>query len=131
VEISVVEVNARVPVTVFSLKGDLSSEEPLVSQAQQAHQGGVRFLLLDLKKVPYISSAGLRGIHQVYNLLRGSVSDEGEKQVRQGIIDGTYKSPNLKILNPSKNAKKALSLAGYDMFLEIFKKETDAVASFE
>ncbi len=130
-EISVSQEEARVPVTVFQLKGELSSEEPLASLAQDAYDNGARYLLLDLTKVSYISSSGLRAIHQVYYLFRGPLSDESEQEVRQGIISGSYKSPNLKLLKPSKNALKALSVSGYDMFLEIHKKRADAIASFE
>ena len=129
-EISVSKEDARVPVTVFQLKGELSSEEPLTSQAQDSFDNGMRYLLLDLSKVPYISSAGLRAIHQVYNLLRGPVSEEDEKEMRQGIISGSYTSPHLKLLKPSKNAMRALSVSGYDMFLQIHKKRANAIASF-
>jgi hypothetical protein len=131
VEISVSQEEARVPVTVFQLKGELSSEEPLASLAQDAYDNGARYLLLDLTKVSYISSSGLRAIHQVYYMFRGPLSDESEQEVRQGIISGSYKSPTLKLLKPSKNALKALSVSGYDMFLEIHKKRANAIASFE
>jgi hypothetical protein len=67
----------------------------------------------------------------VYDLFRGPLSDESEQEVRQGIISGSYKSTNLKLLKPSKNALKALSVSGYDMFLEIHKKRANAIASFE
>jgi hypothetical protein len=131
VEISISQEEARVPVTVFKLKGELSSEEPLVSLAQDSYDNGERYLLLDLTKTSYISSSGLRAIHQVYYLFRGPLSDEGEQEVRQGIISGSYKSTNLKLLKPSKNALKALRVSGYDMFLEIHKKRAKAIASFE
>ena len=130
-EISVSQEEARVPVTVFQLKGELSSEEPLSGLAQDAYDNGARYLLLDLTKVSYISSSGLRAIHQVYYLFRGPISDESEQEVRQGIISGSYKSPTLKLLKPSKNALKALTISGYDMFLEIHKKRAKAIASFE
>ena len=129
-EITVAQKNADVAVTIFKLKGELASEEPLARLAQDAYDDGARYLLLDLTKVPYISSSGLRAIHQVYYLFRGPLSDETEQEVRQGIISGNYKSPNLKLLKPSKNALKALSVSGYDMFLEIHNKESEAIASF-
>lgn len=119
----------RVPVTVFHLKGDLNHEEPLQSRAKEAYQAGMRHLLLDLTAVPYISSAGLRALHQVYMLLRNS-ADESDQDIKQGITAGTYKSAHLKLLKPSKNAVKALSVSGYDMFLEIHKDLAGAVASF-
>ena len=129
-EIKVTQENARVPVTVFEMKGDFSGEEPLASQVQEAYEGGMRYLLLDLSKVPYISSAGLRAIHQVYNLLRGPVTEQDEQEMRQGIISGSYSSPNLKLLKPSDNNYQGRLVAGYDMFLEIYKKRADAIASY-
>lgn len=128
-DIAVSHEQGRVPVTVFHLQGDLSHEEPLQSRAKELYESGTRYLLLDLTDVPYISSAGLRGLHQVYMLLRNS-ADESDQDVKQGIAAGTYKSPHLKLLKPSKHAAKALSVSGYDMFLEIHKDLASAVASF-
>jgi hypothetical protein len=119
----------RVPVTVFRLDGDLNNEEPLQSQAREAYQMGMQHLLLDLTDVPFISSAGLKALHQVYMMLRDPAA-ENDRDVRQGIVAGTYKSPNFKLLKPSKNAAKALSVSGYDMFLEIHNNLSEAVASF-
>lgn len=120
----------RVPVTVFRLEGDLAGEEPLQSQAQEAYETGARYLLLDLSKVPYITSAGLRAIHYVFDLMRGDAPEESDEVVRRGIATGDYTSGHLKLLKPSKTAQKALSLAGYDMFLEIHKNYGKAIASF-
>lgn len=129
-EIDVSQDEGRVPVTVFRLKGDLAGEEPLQSQAQEAYAAGARYLLLDLSKVPYITSAGLRAIHFIFDLMRGDAPEESDEVVRRGIATGDYTSGHLKLLKPSKNAKKALSLAGYDMFLEIHKNYGKAIASF-
>ena len=129
-EIDVSQDEGRVPVTVFRLKGDLAGEEPLQSQAQEVYDAGTRYLLLDLSKVPYITSAGLRAIHFVFDLMRGDAPEESDEVVRRGIATGDYTSGHLKLFKPSKNAKKALSLAGYDMFLEIHKNYGKAIASF-
>jgi len=129
-EIDVSQDEGRVPVTVFRLKGDLAGEEPLQSQAQEAYDAGTRYLLLDLSKVPYITSAGLRAIHYIFDLMRGDAPEESDEVVRRGIATGDYTSGHLKLFKPSKNAKKALSLAGYDMFLEIHKNYGKAIASF-
>lgn len=125
-EIDVVQEQAAVPVTVLRLSGDLGAEEPLLSHARSAHQEGARHLLLDLSDVPFISSAGLRAIHQIFDLYR----DADSATVRQGITAGSYKSAHVKLLKPSKNARKALDVAGYDMFLEIHQDYDKALQSF-
>jgi hypothetical protein len=128
-EITTSQANGRFPVTIFHLKGDLMDEEPLYSEVTGAVTKGHRHLLLDLSEVPYISSAGLRAIHLVFQLLQEQ-SDEDREAMKRGIVAGTYSSPYLKLLNPSKNGAKALTLAGYDMFLEIHKDKKTAVNSF-
>ena len=128
-DITVSNEDGSVPVTIFRLDGDLIHEEPLQSRIKEAYDAGARNVLLDLRAVPYISSAGLRVLHYVYNLLNASDEDGGET-VRRGITQGSYKSPHLKLLRPSKNAMKALSIAGYDMFLDVHDSEKEAVAAF-
>lgn len=128
-EITTSQANGRFPVTIFHLKGDLMDEEPLYSEVTGAVTNGQRHLLLDLSEVPYISSAGLRAIHLIFQLLQEQ-SDEDREAMKRGIVAGTYSSPYLKLLNPSKNGAKALTLAGYDMFLEIHKDKKTAVNSF-
>jgi hypothetical protein len=129
-EIVVSQEQGRVPVTVFRLTGDLTSDEPLQSQAQEAFKAGTRNLILDLTQVPYISSRGLRLLHNLYMLLRTDAPAESDAATRAGVLSGTFKSPHLKLLNPSKDALKVLSLAGYDMFLEIYHNLEEAIASF-
>ncbi|HEY1410049.1 MAG TPA: STAS domain-containing protein [Promineifilum sp.] len=119
----------KVPVTILQLKGDLTSNEPLESRAKAVFQDGARNLVLDLGQVPYISSAGLRAIHIIYSMLKGA-DPEDEKAAVRDIVQGRYKSPHLKLVNPTKNAMKALSTAGYDMFLEVHDDVPAAVHSF-
>jgi anti-anti-sigma regulatory factor len=128
-EITVSQANGRIPVTIFHLHGDLVEEEPLRSQAAQAVTNGSQAILLDLKDVPYISSAGLRAIQHVFELLQESSSVDKEVMLR-GISAGTFSSPNLKLLNPTKNAGKALSVSGYDMFLKVYTNADEAIRSF-
>jgi anti-anti-sigma regulatory factor len=128
-EISVSQANGRIPVTIFHLHGDLVEEEPLRSEAEQAVANGSQAILLDLQDVPYISSAGLRAIQRVFELLHAS-NDVDKSAMNRGIAAGTFSAPNLKLLNPSKNAARALSVSGYDMFLKVFTNKDEAIRSF-
>ena len=50
--------------------------------------------------------------------------------MKQGLRDGTFKSPHLKLVNPTRHVREVLSMAGLDMFLEIYPNLKDALASF-
>lgn len=128
-QISITEENGGAPITVLKLQGDLASEEPLETVAREAFDRGARNMLIDLSGVPYISSAGLRALHAVYMMLRDADPADGAEAAR-GIARGTYKSPHLKLYKPSKNATKALGVAGYDMFLESFDSYQQALDAF-
>jgi hypothetical protein len=130
VEILVSHEQGRVPVTVFHIKGDITHAEQLQNLAQDSFEQGIRYLLLDLGEVPFIGSSGLRALHVIYTLLRSDAPDERDEVVRLGLRDGTYKSRHLKLLKPSETVMKALSLAGYDMFLEVHHDLKEAIASF-
>lgn len=129
-EITITHEKARVPVIVFHLDGELTSEETLSTKVREAHQAGTRNILIDLSKVPYISSAGLRALHAAFSLLRTESPEESDAAMRKGITAGTFTSPHLKLLNPNKHALEVLKTAGYDMFLEIHHDYQKALASF-
>ena len=122
----------RVPVTIFRITGDLNAEtsEELVQRAQAAHQAGSQDLLLDLETVGFVSSAGLRAVHAIFMMLGTGDPDEDESSVRKGIVAGSYHSPHLKLLNPSREVLRTLEMGGFDTFLEIYTNEQRALASY-
>jgi anti-anti-sigma factor len=130
--ITVSEEQARVPVTVFSIEGAIAAEsyQQLQKQAEDAYDAGTRYMLLDLSKVDFVSSSGLRAIHQIFQMLSVRGSEEEQKAVQEGVRKGTYKSPYLKLANPSRDVQNVLKMAGFDMFLEIYPDRQKAVASF-
>jgi anti-anti-sigma regulatory factor len=129
-EIAISQEQARVPVTVIRVVGPIISERELVEQARLAYENGARDILLDLTDVPYISSQGLRALHQMYTMLRTDAPNESDEAVRQGIRAGTFSSPHLKLLNPSEKVAEVLHITGYDMFLESFHDRRTALAAF-
>ena len=129
-DISSWQESGQIPVTILQLKGDLITEEQLVDKAQAIFQEGARDNITDLGGVPYISRAGRPGSNVIYMLLRSADPQDEETAVR-GIARGTYKSPHLKLVKPSRNGLKALTTSGYDLFLDIHDSIPKAVASFK
>lgn len=131
-EITVSQETGRVPVTIFHISGDIAagSYEELEQRADEAFEAGMRDLLLDLTDVSFLSSSGLRAIHHIFGLLRTDSAEESDDTVRKGIMAGTYKSPHLKLLRPSRTVLKVLQVSGFDMFLDVHSDMQEAVDSF-
>jgi anti-anti-sigma factor len=131
-EIKVSHENGRVPVTVMHVKGNIDSASygAFQAKAEELMQAGTRALLIDLTEVPFVSSAGLRALNDIFTALRHLAPDVSDKAMRDGINAGTYKSPHLKLLNPSPASMVALENSGFSMFLESFTDLNTAIASF-
>lgn len=131
-QITISQQAGHVPVTVLHIRGevDVNSYEQLQEQAAASLGQGSTNLVLDLTQVTFLSSSGLRAIHQIFNDMRAGQPDEGDEAVRAGVRDGTFHSSHLKLANPNRNVMAALKTAGFDMFLEIHPSVKDAIASF-
>ena len=126
--------NGRVPVTVMHVDGNIDSltSEAFQAAANDSIAKGARHILVDLSHAKFVSSAGLRALHDVFNQLRDLDPDTSmnDDDVRQGISAGTYKSPHLKLLNLSPEARVGFETAGFDMFIGTFTDKAAAIASF-
>lgn len=133
-EIKVSTENGRVPVTVLHVDGniDASSSQQFQSRAKELIDKGTRYILVDLSHAPFVSSAGLRALHTLFNELRTRNPDSNlsDEQVKKGISAGTYKSPHLKLLNLSPATKAAFETSGFDMYIDTFTDMKAAIASF-
>jgi anti-anti-sigma factor len=132
VEIVVSQETGRVPVTIFHISGEIAagSYKELEQQADEAFEAGMRDLLLDLTAVTFLSSSGLRAFHHIFTLLRTDSAEDSDATVRKGVMAGTYKSPHLKLLRPSRTVLKVLQVSGFDMFLDVHSDLQEAVDSF-
>ena len=133
-EIKVSTESARVPVTVLHVDGNIDSStyEQFQSTAKKLIDEGARYILVDLSHAPFVSSAGLRALHTLFNELRtrnpeANLSDD---QIKKGISAGTYKSPHLKLLNLSPETRTAFETSGFDMYIDTFTDRNAAIASF-
>jgi anti-anti-sigma factor len=133
-EIKVSTQNGRVPVTVLHVDGNIDSStyEQFQAKARQLIDEGARYILVDLSHAPFVSSAGLRALHTLFNELRSRNPDAqlSDEQVKKGISAGTYKSPHLKLLNLSPETKTAFETSGFDMYIDTFTDKNTAIASF-
>jgi anti-anti-sigma factor len=131
-EIKVTQERGKVPVSVMHVLGSIDSGtyEAFQSKADELIQAGTRHLLVDLEQVPLVTSAGLRALNNIFNRLRELAPDMSDEEMHKGINAGTYKSPHLKLLKPSKATALALEHSGFSMFIESFADLKSAIDSF-
>ena len=124
----------QVPVTVMHVDGNIDSAtyEAFQAKADELIKSGTHYILVDLTHAPYVSSAGMRALQHIYEQLRAlhPDSDLSDADVKKGISAGTYKSPRLKLLNPSKETSTTFKMTGFDMYIEIFTDKAQAISSF-
>ena len=131
-EIKVSTQKGRVPVTVMHVDGNIDSVtyEAFLAKAEELMRTGTRYILIDLEHVPLVSSAGLRAFNNIFSRLRELTPDVSDEAMRDGINAGTYKSPHLKLVNPSKATRLALETSGFSLFLDTAEDVSAGVASF-
>jgi anti-anti-sigma factor len=122
----------RVMVTTLEIIGNVDSgtAPQLQTRAQEAMTAGARDLLLDLTHVSYMSSAGLRVVNHLFNQLHSDALDKDFAAVQKGLTDGTFRSPHLKLCGLNPNVRQVFSMAGFDMYLDIYPDRKTALAAF-
>jgi anti-anti-sigma factor len=131
-EIKVATENGQVPVTVVHVNGDVDSttSQDFLAKIEELISNGARHILIDLSNVLFISSAGLRAIHNIFNKLRALHKDADDDLLRKSMSTGVYKSPYLKVANLSSKVKEVFELGGFDTYIEIHSDIKSAVSSF-
>ncbi len=126
----------KVPVTIMQLMGNLdaSNYTEVIDKAQDAHNDGVRDLLIDLSKVPYVSSAGLMSLHTVVLIFSGQSvqSKSGGRPAFRPINmtrDGEVRK-HLKLFNPQPAVNEVLDVVGLKQFFDIHTDLDTAINSF-
>ena len=124
--------NAKVPVTIIHAKGeiDASNYEAFQTQTEKIISDGAKYVILDLQGVDYMSSAGLRVIHGLFNKLREIHQDANDEELRKKMSAGAYKSPYIKVANLTTKVKEVFELGGFETYIEVYDDVTSAVNSF-
>jgi anti-anti-sigma regulatory factor len=122
------QIQGEVPVTILHLSGHLhgDTERELVDRARQAREDGSKYLLLDLSEVEVLTSAGLRAIHNIFNLF----TPQSDVKIIHQHGEEPYKSPYFKLVCPNPNVYYILNIAGFLQNILIYNNMEDAVNSF-
>jgi anti-anti-sigma regulatory factor len=123
-------------VTVMHLVGDVDSSNytEVIVKAQAVYDEGSRNLLLDLEKVPYVSSAGLMAFHTIARIFAGHSiqGKEGSRPVFRSINpkEDAPARERFKLLNPQASVEQVLDVIGLKQFFEIHTDLDTGVKSF-
>jgi anti-anti-sigma regulatory factor len=134
--VTVSQVEGRVPVTILHIHGDLdaSSYRDLIAKGQEVYNAGTRDILLDLSGMPYLSSSGLVALHSIALMLRGEKPPDPESGWEAfHAIDrdrGVGLQQHVKLLNPQPGVDKVLETVGFRQFFEVYTDLATATASF-
>jgi len=123
-------------VSIMHIMGDVdsSSYTDVINKAQEAYDGGIRNLLIDLSKVPYVSSAGLMAFHTVARIFAGQPvqAKDGNRPSFRAINmqqDGSARE-RVKLLSPQVAVEQVLDMVGLSAFFSVFGDLDTAVRSF-
>ncbi len=134
--ISVSEMQGKVPVSVLKLDGQLDGQnyQELITKAQELYNAGGRDFLIDLSGLTYISSAGLVALHSVALLAKGEElpdTEHGWSAYRSmGRTSTAGVQTHVKLLNPRDEVRNVLDMVGFTNVFEIFTDRDEAVKSF-
>jgi anti-anti-sigma factor len=112
------EIQANVPVTVFHVSGwlDAQSESQFLEAAQTAYESGARYLLIDMKDLDTLTSAGMRALQKVYQLYTPR--------------EEHFKVAHLKLCNAPAQIYNVLGLTGFLQNIPMYESLDDALNDF-
>lgn len=108
----------RVDVAVFHLGGwlDAQSEGQLVEAVQKAKNAGAKYVLLELRDMDTITSAGIRAMQKAYQILTPK--------------EEAYRIAHLKLCNAPAQIYQVLGITGFLSNVPMYESMEDAVDSF-
>jgi anti-anti-sigma regulatory factor len=136
IDLNVLQMQGRVPVTVLQPRGDIDASNylDLIAAARQAYAAGARDILLDLGQVAYMSSSGIIALLSSAALTRGDALpdlESGWGAFRALDRDrDTGMQEHFKLLNPQPKVDKVLDTVGMTRYLQVFTDRDEALASF-
>ena len=117
-KIEVEQGQAAVPVTVFHIGGwlDAQSEPQLLEAARVAYDDGARYLLINMRDLDTLTSAGMRSLQKVY-LMYTPKEDH-------------FKVSHLKLCNAPPQIYNVLGITGFLQNIPMYESLEDALTAF-
>lgn len=117
-KISSDQMQAKVPVTVFHLRGwlDAQSEGQLLEAARTSHDGGARYLLIDMSELDTLTSAGMRALQKCYQIFTPK--------------EDQFKVAHLKLCNAPPQIYNVLGITGFLQNIPMYESVESALQSF-
>jgi anti-anti-sigma factor len=135
-DIKIAQISGKLPVAVMHLHGDVdgSNYQRVIDSARELCDSGARDILVDLREVPFLSSAGLVALHSIALMVRGEAPTNREgswgalhaidRERERGI------QPHVKLVGPQPKVNRVLEMAGFTRFIEVHPDMDAALASF-
>lgn len=117
-KIAIEQIQAAVPVTVFHIGGwlDAQSEPQFLEAARTAHDGGARYLLIDMSDLDTLTSAGMRAIQKVYQMFTPK--------------DDQFKAARIKLCSAPPQIYNVLGITGFLQNIPMYESMDSALESF-
>jgi len=130
-EVTISQAQGRVPVSILRLEGrfDTGGSELFDRRAKEVIEAGASDVLVDMSRVEFMSSAGLRCIHNLFYQLHPEGSEEHKRILDEGIRMGTYKAAHMKLLNPNKRVQETIRMVGIDMYMDILSGDSESAVN--
>jgi anti-anti-sigma regulatory factor len=135
-EIAVQEVQARVPVTIIRLQGELDASNylQLIARVKELYAAGSRRLLLDLSNLSFMASSGLVALHSIVLIMNGEEPPDPEYgwSAFHAAAKAAEGQPAAvcKVLNPRPAVNRTLEVSGFKTFLGVYTDLETALAAF-
>jgi anti-anti-sigma regulatory factor len=120
---------------IISLEGELDASNftELIATGQSLIEKGVRYLLLDLSQLRFMSSSGLVALHSLARIYRGEAPYDSEagwatlRAMGEAVSGGL--DEHIKLIHPQERILQTLQKTGMDRVFEIFPDSQAALAS--
>ena len=117
------------PVRILHLAGKLDgqTQATLLEAARAEQAAGTRFLLMDLRDLEFITSAGLGALHNIYKMF--TPMDEADRWGKEKHGE-PYKSAYVKLAGASPSVYYVLNIAGFLQNILIYPDLDEALKSY-